>query len=53
MVGHYHAVACKNGRVHTILTTVIQKLIIPVDQHSPKSPQMTGFEFGPSVARGS
>ena len=41
----------KNWRVHTILQRVIQKLIIPADQRRPKSLQMTGFEFGPSVAR--
>jgi hypothetical protein len=42
---------CKNWRVHTILQRVIQKLIIPADQRRSKSLQMTGFEFGHSVAR--
>jgi hypothetical protein len=42
---------CKNWRVHTILQRVIQKFIIPADQRRPKSLQMTGFEYGPSVAR--
>src|ERR1700739_2312283 len=41
---------CKNSRVHTILPRVIQKLIIPANQRCPKPLQMTGFEFGPSVA---
>jgi hypothetical protein len=42
---------CKNWRVHTILQRVIHKLIIPADQRRSKSLQMTGFEFGHSVAR--
>jgi hypothetical protein len=32
------------------LPGVIQKLIIPADQGRPNPLQMTGFEFGPSVA---
>ena len=35
---------------YNILTRVIQKLIIPEDQCRLKPLQLTGFEFGPSVA---
>jgi hypothetical protein len=35
---------------HAILTSVIQKLITPADQRLLKTLQITGFEFGPSVA---
>jgi hypothetical protein len=51
VVGRRFTQRCKNWRVHTILQRIIQKLIIPAHQRRPKSLQMTGFEFGPSVAR--
>ena len=45
-----HAPNDPNFKHTEVLQGVIQKLIISADQRRPKPLQMTGFEFGPSVA---